>query len=63
MDKIYYSWPDRFVGGDRVGDANQLTVALTSRFNDLVTGAERARFSVGQIQYFSDRDVTLFGEG
>ena len=55
--------PDRFVGGDRVGDANQLTVALTSRFNDLVTGAERARFSVGQIQYFSDRDVTLFGEG
>ena len=55
--------PDRFVGGDRVGDANQLTVALTSRFNDLVTGAERARFSVGQVQYFEDREVTLFGEG
>lgn len=55
--------PDRFVGGDRVGDANQLTVALTSRFNDLVTGAERARFSIGQVQYFSDREVTLFGEG
>lgn len=55
--------PDRFVGGDRVGDANQLTVALTSRFNDLVTGAERARFSIGQVQYFQDREVTLFGEG
>lgn len=55
--------PDRFVGGDRVGDANQLTVALTSRFNDLVTGAERARFSVGQVQYFRDREVTLFGKG
>jgi len=55
--------PDRFVGGDRVGDANQLTVALTSRFNDLVTGAERARFSVGQVQYFDDREVTLFGDG
>ena len=55
--------PDRFVGGDRVGDANQLTVALTSRFNDLVTGAERARFSLGQVQYFEDREVTLFGEG
>ncbi|WP_144821415.1 LPS-assembly protein LptD [Marinobacter piscensis] len=55
--------PDRFVGGDRVGDANQLTVALTSRFNDLVTGAERARFSIGQVQYFKDREVTLFGEG
>lgn len=54
---------DRFTGGDRVGDANQLTVALTSRFNDLLTGAERARFSIGQLQYFDDREVTLFGEG
>ncbi|WP_425607945.1 LPS-assembly protein LptD [Marinobacter albus] len=55
--------PDRFTGGDRVGDANQLTVALTSRFNDLLTGAERARFSIGQVQYFQDREVTLFGTG
>ncbi|RBP33280.1 LPS-assembly protein [Marinobacter pelagius] len=55
--------PDRFSGGDRVGDTNQLTVALTSRFNDLVTGAERARISIGQVQYFEDRDVTLFGAG
>lgn len=55
--------PDRFSGGDRVGDTNQLTVALTSRFNDLVTGAERARISIGQVQYFQDREVTLFGTG
>lgn len=55
--------PDRFTGGDRVGDANQLTVAVTSRFNDLLTGAERARFSIGQVQYFDDREVTLFGQG
>ena len=54
---------DRFTGGDRVGDANQLTVALTSRFNDLLTGAERARVSVGQVRYFEDREVDLFGEG
>jgi len=54
---------NRFNGGDRVGDANQLTVALTSRFNDLITGAERARISIGQIRYFDDRDVNLFGEG
>jgi LPS-assembly protein len=54
---------NRFTGGDRVGDTNQLTVALTSRFNDLLTGAERVRFSVGQIQYFEDRDVSLFGLG
>ncbi|MGF2734216.1 LPS-assembly protein LptD [Marinobacter sp. DUT-1] len=55
--------PDRFSGGDRVGDTNQLTVALTSRFNDLITGAERARVSIGQVQYFQDREVTLFGAG
>ncbi len=54
---------DRFTGGDRVGDANQLTVALTSRFNDLLTGAERARVSIGQVHYFDDREVDLFGLG
>lgn len=54
---------NRFVGGDRVGDANQLTVALTSRFNALATGAERARFSLGQVYYYDDREVSLDGEG
>ena len=52
---------NRFSGGDRVGDTNQLTVALTSRFNDLLTGAERARVSIGQVHYFDDWDVTLNG--
>lgn len=52
---------NRFTGGDRVGDTDQLTVALTSRFNDLTTGAERARFSIGQVHYFEDWDVTLNG--
>ena len=54
---------DRFSGGDRVGDTNRLTVALTSRFNDLLTGRERARFSLGQVQYFDAQEVTLAGEG
>lgn len=53
----------RFTGGDRVGDTNQLTAAVTTRFNDLLTGAERARFSIGQVQYFDDREVSLFGQG
>ncbi|WP_228339827.1 LPS-assembly protein LptD [Marinobacter sp. F3R08] len=61
FDRLFQ--PDLFSGGDRVGDANQLTVALTSRFNDLVTGAERARFSIGQIHYFDDQEVTLSGDG
>jgi LPS-assembly protein len=49
---------DRFSGGDRIADADQVTVALTSRFLDPV-GKERARFSVGQIRYFEDRLVSL----
>ncbi len=50
---------NRFNGADRVGDANQLTVALTSRFLDGSNGAERLRASLGQIRYFRDREVTL----
>ncbi|HSP00631.1 MAG TPA: LPS assembly protein LptD, partial [Thioalkalivibrio sp.] len=50
---------DRFTGADRVGDANQLTLALTSRRIDPMSGQERFRASVGQILYFDDRQVTL----
>ena len=49
---------DRFTGGDRIGDADQLAVALTSRLYDR-RGEELARFSIGQIQYFEDRRVSL----
>ena len=49
---------NRFSGGDRIGDANQLSVGLTTRLvND--AGNETLRLSVGQIFYFEDRDVTL----
>ncbi len=49
---------DRFSGPDRVGDANQISAALTSRFIGS-NGIERARFSAGQIFYFEDRQVSL----
>ncbi|MES2623796.1 MAG: LPS-assembly protein LptD [Pseudomonadota bacterium] len=52
---------DRFSGKDRVGDANQLTLAVSSRFYDSA-GQEKARASIGQIQYFEDRRVTLFSQ-
>jgi len=39
---------NRFVGGDRVGDANQLTIALTSRLIESETGLERFRAALGQ---------------
>jgi LPS-assembly protein len=49
---------NRFVGGDRFGDANQITWALTSR---LVSerGVEQLRATVGQRYYFADERVGL----
>ncbi len=52
---------DRFSGADRMGDANQLTLALTSRLLDASSGDELFRASIGQIRYFRDRRVTLPG--
>lgn len=50
---------NRFSGFDRIGDANQLAYAVTSRWLSEETGAERANFSIGQIKYFADRKVQL----
>ena len=50
---------NRFVGFDRVGDANQLALAVTSRLLDPETGAERLRVGIGQLFYFHDQQVTL----
>lgn len=52
---------NRFIGGDRIGDANQLTLALTSRVLNPDTGNELIRASIGQIFYFEDRKVSLDG--
>lgn len=52
---------NRFTGRDRIGDANQLTTALSSRFLNARTGAEMLRLSVGRILYFADRRVQIFG--
>jgi len=53
---------DRFVGADRVGDANQLSVALTSKVLEDKTGSELVSGSLGQIFYFRDLLVTMPGE-
>ncbi len=50
---------NRFIGYDRVGDANQLALAVTSRLLDPETGAERLRVGLGQLFYFNDQRVTL----
>lgn len=50
-----------FVGGDRIGQANQLTAALVGRVFDTGTGAERLRAAIGQRFYFSQQNVVLPG--
>jgi LPS-assembly protein len=49
---------NRFVGGDRFGDANQVTWALTSRLLGS-GGEERLRATVGQRYFFEDERVSL----
>jgi LPS-assembly protein len=53
---------NRFSGPDRMGDANQLAVALTTRFLDPDNGVQRFSASLGSLFYFRDREVTLPGE-
>jgi LPS-assembly protein len=49
---------NRFTGGDRFGDANQATLALTSRFLNQ-NGQEAFRATLGQRYYFRDERVGL----
>jgi len=49
---------NRFVGADRVGDANQVTTAITSRFLGSENGVEHLRLSIGQVKYFEDQRVS-----
>lgn len=52
---------NQFVGGDRINDANQLTLAVTSRFTEADSGLERLQVTLGQRYYFSAQQVTLPG--
>lgn len=58
-----YSWgqlfrDNRFTGADRQADANQLTLALSSRLIRQSDGREKLSASIGQIRYFDDSRVT-----
>lgn len=52
---------NRFTGHDRIGDSNQVTAGLVSRFieND---GTERFKFALGQRFYFNTQKVSLDGK-
>ncbi len=53
---------NRFTGADRVGDANQLSFALTTRFLDQSSGVENFSASIGRTYFYEDRLVTLPGQ-
>ncbi len=50
-----------FSGSDRIADANDLTVGLSTRFISPATGQEILRGFIGQRYYFDDQQVTLSG--
>jgi len=50
---------NRYVGEDRIGDANQVALALTTRLFDHVSGAQYLSATIGQIRYFTIPQVGL----
>lgn len=61
---LTFGWPglfrtNRFSGGDRQADADQLTVALTTRVLDGDDGRELLSAGLGRIHYFDTPRVTL----
>jgi LPS-assembly protein len=52
---------NRFGGADRQSDANQLTLALTTRLMSTDDGREKLSASIGRITYFDPPQVTIPG--
>ena len=53
---------NRFLGVDRIGDTDQVSVGVTTRILDVSTGKELVTATIGQTRYLSDRRVTLPGD-
>lgn len=51
---------NRYAGGDRIGDANQLTLAVSSRFINPKSGAELLKATVGTRYYFTNQSPNVF---
>lgn len=52
---------NQFIGVDRINDANQITLAVTSRLLEPNTGLERLQVTLGQRYYFNDQQVSMPG--
>lgn len=50
---------NRFQGSDRIGDTNQISVGLTSRFINADTGSDLLDLSLGQSYYFAPQRVQI----
>jgi len=50
---------NRFNGTDRIGDARQVTLALSSRILDKETGHELMNINIGRIYYLDEQRVSL----
>ncbi len=53
---------NRFLGIDRIGDTDQVSIGVTSRVLDVSTGKELISATVGQTRYLSERGISLPGE-
>lgn len=52
---------NQFTGNDRINNANQLSLAVTTRLIESSTGTQRLSASIGQRYYFADQVVALPG--
>ena len=50
---------NQFAGEDRINNANQVSLALTTRMIDSDTGVERFSATIGQRYYFADQEIKL----
>jgi len=59
LDPVELFRNNRYVGADRVGDAKQLSMGLTSRLLNALNGRQFLTATIGQIYYFTNPRVVL----
>lgn len=62
LDPVELFRTNRYVGADRVGDANQVSMGVTTRLLNAVDGRQYLTATFGQEFYFTTPRVTLPGE-
>jgi LPS-assembly protein len=53
---------NQYTGNDRINNANQVSLSLTTRLIESKSGIQRLSASIGQRYYFADQKVALPGE-